>query len=153
MSVLSCSKDSEIDKHCYTASNPPGNSEKVTIEQGVWGNVWFWSGNFMPISRGEICQVERTIYIFEPARKEDVEQIGYSSFYSEVNTNLVASIDSDADGFFQVELEPGDYSVFVEENGDYYANGFGGDGQISPFEVEEGKLTELHLNITYKAVF
>ncbi len=154
VSILACTKESEINNHCYTQTDPPDNAEKVSIDQGVWGNVWFWSGNFMPPGRGEICQVERTLYFYEPATRDDVEGIETSaSFYSEINTNLVATVESDADGFFQIEIEPGNYSVFVKENGNYYANRSGGDGQISPVELEEGTVTQFRFDITYDAVY
>lgn len=154
LSIFSCSKESEINSPCYTQNDPPNNAEKVTIDQGVWGNVWFWSGNFMPPSRGEICQIERTIYFYEPSTRDDVQRVETSaSFYSEINTNLVATVESDADGFFQIEMEPGNYSVFVKENGNYYASRSGSDGQISPVEVEVGAVTQFQFDITYNAFF
>ena len=56
---------------------PPDNSYKVTISQGVWGNVWFWEGNFMPTtdnsSNGKITPVIREIYVYEATRFDSVE--------------------------------------------------------------------------------
>ena len=55
---------------------PPDNQYKVTIQQGVWGNVWFWEGNFMPTtdnsSNGKITAVERNIYIYKATRVDSV---------------------------------------------------------------------------------
>jgi len=151
--TLSCAKESEPLSSCYTDGNPPRNNEKVTINQGVWGDVWFWEGNFMPMSRGKICQVQRMIYIFELTKMSEVEAIGYTPFYSAINTDLVTTTESDTNGFFQVELEPGSYSLFVMEDTSYYSNLFDSGGAIFPVKIESGKVTEVRFDITYEASY
>ena len=149
--TLSC-KSEELSTTCYYETDPPRNNQKVTIEQGIWGDIWFWSGNFMPVGRGEICQVNRKIYIYELTTSNDAIQVSYTSFYSEINTILLTTVESSLDGFFQIELEPGDYSIFIEEDGNFYANNITSNG-ISNVLVESGKVSEVMFNITYKAVF
>lgn len=152
--LASCNIETETDKTCFSNSYPPSNIGKLTIEQGLWGDIWFWKGDFMPgVSSGVICQVERTVYIYERTTFDDVEQISYSPFYSEISTNLVATVTSNSEGFFQVELEPGTYSIFVMENGNFYSNLFGSGGEIFPVEIEPGSVTAVQFDITYQAFY
>jgi len=150
--MLSCSKDSEHESNCYKETDPPRNSHKVTIKQGVWGDVWFWSGDFMPVGRGVICQVKRKVYVYELTTFSDVEQIDYTSFFSAINTKLVTIVESDNEGFFQIELETGNYSLFVKEDGKFYSNLFGSNG-IFPVNVDLDQVSEVRFDITYKATF
>lgn len=156
--LVSCSVEGDLkspakDGICFTESNPPESSDKVTIEQGLWGDVWFWKGDFMPVNRGEICRVERRIYIYELTNFEQVEKVGYTPFYTRIFTNLVTTTSSDTYGFFQVELDPGVYSIFIKEGEEYYANLFTGDGNIFEVSIEEGKTTGIQFDITYQATF
>jgi hypothetical protein len=152
--LLSCYKEPEPESICYSASYPPRNNEKVTINQGLWGDVWFWKGDFMPFNFGTICQVHRKIYIYELTMMTNVVRSKpYSPFYSKINTNLVTTIESDTSGFFQVELEPGSYSLFVFEDTCFYSNLFDGNGAIFPVKIESGKVTEVRFDITYDATY
>lgn len=150
--LISCDDAPEPKLSCYSESDPPRNTEKVTIEQGIWGDIWFWSGDFMPIGRGEICQVVRKVLIYELTTIEEVDKVGYTPFYTEIHTNLITSVYSNNQGFFQVELDPGTYSVFVEEEDKFYSNLFSSQG-IFPVTVESGKVSELRFDITYEATF
>ena len=136
-----------------TAQVPPRNEERVSIEQGLWGDVWFWEGDFIPTCpTGSVTPVGREMRIHEIASLSDVVHVGNGVFYSEVNTPLAATVWSDANGFFQSSLPPGQYSVFVVEDALLYANGLNGEGHIFPIEVEMGAATEAHFDITYLAV-
>ncbi|CAN5275823.1 hypothetical protein BH23BAC2_BH23BAC2_10670 [soil metagenome] len=150
--LLSCSTDSKPESSCYSQADPPRNNQKVTINQGVWGDVWFWSGDFMPGGRGKICPVKRKVYVYEWTTSSDVEKIGFTSFFSAVNTNLVAIAESDNEGFFQTELEPGIYSLFVKEDGIFYSNLLNSN-VIFPVNIDVNKVSEVRFDITYKASF
>ena len=65
---------------------------------------------------------------------------------------MVDSTVSTDDGFFELELEPGNYSVFVEDEGDWYCNGAGPLG-ICTMTVEPADLTEHNVSISYAASF
>lgn len=126
--------------------------------QGVEGVVVFWEGDFMPPlpedqPQGELIPVERTLAVFEAAGFDDV--VGSPSdggFYSAVNTPLVALTESGQDGRYELSLAPGTYSVFVIENGLFYANGSDGEA-IQPVTVERDRISELDIDITYQATF
>lgn len=134
------------------------NEKRVTISQGVWGNVQFWEGDFMPSigskPRGKITPVVREIYIHEAARHSDVV---YSStnavFIKQIKTKLVKKISSDKMGFFQTKLEPGIYSFFVKEDSLYFASETSGDGYLMAAGVKENTVSKRQININYKAVY
>jgi hypothetical protein len=125
----------------------------VTIQQGIWGNVWFWEGDFMPPGWGTITPVSRTVYAYELTSGEQVEQVPYSPFYRSIRTRLVALTSSNSTGFFQMALPPGSYSIFVREDSLYYANLTDSMGNIMPATVRINWLTKVQIDITYKASF
>lgn len=134
---------------------PPDNQQKVSITQGVWGNVWFWEGDFMPIidpDNAKITPVVREIYVHEATTETMVERSPFG-FYTKINSKLMTVIQSDKDGFFQVALDPGKYSFFVKEDTAFYANLFDGQGCICPATVTADSVTKIQIDITYRASF
>ncbi|MEQ8551839.1 MAG: hypothetical protein RIC06_02160 [Cyclobacteriaceae bacterium] len=72
--IIACQDN---DQDCYENLEPKRNGDLVTIEQGIWGDIWFWEGDFMPICpSGTIYPVQRTIYVFEAANRLEVERDG-----------------------------------------------------------------------------
>lgn len=136
---------------------PPNNEEKVTITQGAWGTVRFWEGDFMPMidpeTGGTITPVVRDIYIHEATTTSMVDKVEYSAFYTKINSKLIVVVQSDKDGFFQIELEPGKYSFFVKEDSMFYADLWDRHGYILAAEVKKDSVTQLEINIRYKATF
>lgn len=138
---------------------PPTNEEKVTITQGVWGNVWFWEGDFMPTfggdgSRsGKITPVIREIFVHRMTTLAEILPYSTGTFYSYVPSELVAVTSSDQAGFYQVALSPGIYSVFVKEGSVFYANKGDLQGRVNTVEVLPGAIAKLQLDITYQATF
>jgi hypothetical protein len=133
---------------------PPDTNYQITIPQGLWGNVWFWEGNFMPpVESGTITPVVRDVYIYEPTSLDQVDQVGYSAFYTQIHTQLIAKTESNETGFFQIALSSGEYSVFVKEDTLFYANGFNGDGIIMLHSVSASFVTKVQIDITYKAYY
>jgi hypothetical protein len=135
------------------AKYPPDTRSQLTIEQGVWGNVWFWEGDFMPVSWGKITPVRRAVYAFELTSSGQVEWVERGVFFRNVGTRLVDSTLSNQTGFFQMALPPGKYSVFVREDSLYYACGSDGQGNIQPATVETDSVTRVQIDIIYKACF
>jgi len=135
----------------------PDNEYKVTIDQGAWGNVHFWEGDFMPMydpeTGGTISPVVRDIYIHEATTTSMVDKVEYSAFYTKINSELIGVVQSDKDGFFQIKLEPGKYSFFVKEDSMFYADLWDRHGYILAAEVKKDSVTQVEINIRYKATF
>lgn len=153
--LTGCDTAFEIDHGEYVCPGdrlPPRNHEKVTIEQGIWGDVWFWEGDFMPpCPMGTVTAVSREMRIHELTSLDQVVVApeSHPAFYTEVSSELVATTWSDSDGFFEVELDAGTYSVFAIEGSLYFANGYDGHGNIWPVEVIEGEVSETLFRIDY----
>ena len=138
-----------------TDVDPPAEEDDVvSITEGIWGYVLFWEGDFRPPPpySGTITGVSREMHIYELTSVNDVEPPGYDCFYSAVHTSLAAVVQSADNGFFEVALDPGDYSIFSVEDGLLYANVFQG-GSIFPVTVEQGEAREITFDITYRATF
>ncbi len=134
---------------------PPDNEYKVTITQGVWGNVWFWKGDFMPFidpNRAKIYPVIRKIYVYEATNDSMVERASFT-FFRKINSELITTVSSGIDGFYEVSLPPGKYSFFVKEDSLFYANGWDGEGDILSATVTENNTTKRQIDITYAAVY
>lgn len=144
----------------------PSNEEKVSITQGVWGNVLYWKGDFQPKvtdpdvpylkteNDGKITPVIREIYFFKPTNIQILTSTpAYTPFYLYIPTEYVAKTRSDSSGFYQITLPPGNYSVFVKENDKYYANRGDGYGQINPVKVTQDSVTKLQIDIQHQAAF
>ena len=127
------------------ATNPVG-AQPDTPDQGVAGLVTFHEGDFMPVTdpnlmTGSITPVARVIYIYEPTTMDQVAYDGDGAFYSAIYTKLVATVESNANGEFAAELGAGTYSLFVLEDGRYYANGWS-DNYIQPVTVAPHAVTD-----------
>lgn len=142
-----------------SSSSLPTNESNVTITQGIWGNVWFWKGNFMPTAAGSesihgtITPAIREIYIDRVTTIEEITPYSSGIFYSYIPSELVATTSSDQTGFYQVALTPGTYSVFIKEGPAFYANRFDSQGRVNTVVVLSGTMTKLQLDINYQAAF
>jgi hypothetical protein len=131
---------------------PSRNGGRVSIPQGLWGDVWFWEGNFMPdCPTGTVTGVGREIRVHELTSIDDVEA-SRAPFFSEIATPLVSTAWSDANGFFQVVLPVGRYSIFVVEDTLFYANRFS-DKYVFPVEVVADSVTGIRFDINYRAAY
>ena len=88
---------------------PKDTADQITITQGLWGDVWFWEGDFMPSASGDqsgkVTPVERDVWIFDATRNDSVVGAG-GAFYRQILTTLRAKTRSNRTGFFQVALPP-----------------------------------------------
>lgn len=153
------------DKEPTTTFVPELDENLTGIVQGIYGRVLFWEGDFMPTypeddSGGEVYPVMREVCIFEAVLHHDVEwtyvelEPGYfTNLATDVPTAFVAIARSNRNGYFEVELPPGRYSIFVRENGYYYSNLFDGAGYVFPVEVKEGEAEGIEFDITYMATY
>jgi hypothetical protein len=157
--IYSCNKDEHKTKSgCDIQQTYALNAQKVTITSGVWGTVSSMEGNCMPMVQPGIstctnCPVKRTVKIYQYTLRSNAASSGTSSiFFDNFNTQLVASIDADEDGFFQANIPAGHYTIAILENGKLYANETDGQGGLNPFTLSTGILNA-NVTMTYRAVF
>lgn len=133
---------------------PARNAARVTIQQGIWGDVWFWEGDFMPVCpSGTVTAVQREVRVYELTTTAMCDSVYGGGFFQGPHSRLLAVGHSDARGFFQIPLDPGRYTLCVVEGDRLYANGLGGANEIYPVEVHAGSVTGIRFDITYRAVY
>lgn len=131
-----------------------------TIDQGLAGEVRWLEGNLMPTigeepetddekRKGE--PVQRELHIYELTTMDEATAEG--TFFYDIQSPLVKTVESDKDGYFQVELPAGRYSVFVQEEEGLFANIFDGEGNINPVEIKNDEVTKITIEINYKAAY
>jgi hypothetical protein len=127
--------------------------ENHTLTQGVHGKILLWEGDFMPTTpTGTKIPVQREVYVYELTNDQQTTTVDLC-FFSEIRTKFITRITSDASGYYQVQLNPGKYSIFIKENSFFYANSWDGYGNIMPIEVFADSVSLLDIDITYKASF
>ncbi len=124
------------------------------VKQGICGTVLLKQGNQMPSpgrapSSGQ--PVVREIAIYKLVNLSEVNNNG--GIFTGVKTVCVAKTNSNAKGYFEVALPPGQYTVFTVEKEGLYANNFNGKGSINPVEVLKDSVTRSNISISRKAVF
>jgi hypothetical protein len=158
-SVAETPVDEVLPNNCNIAQTYIANALKQTITNGVWGTVSFMQGNCMPIidpatTTCKHCPVKRTVKIYAyTLRSNAVPSSLGPSFYDSFNTPLIAQVDTDAEGFYQVNIPAGQYTIVVVENGKLYANGGDGLGGINPVTIVNNSPQKANLVMTYKASF
>ena len=128
--------------------------------QGIKGQIFWVEGNQMPQAKSEGSTsvspaakrpVKRTIQIHQLTHINEASLGDY--LFGNIETPLVASVETNNEGEFSVKLPPGKYSIFtVEENG-YFASIFDLDSYIHPVKVEENEWSKIEITIDYKASF
>jgi len=136
-------------------------NQKVSGQQGISGKVIWLEGNLMP-SIGDSANnkiqargipIQRTILIYKAVKRSDTESGVSPSFYSIVKSKLIRKIKTDKTGSFKANLDPGKYSIFVQEEDGLFANVYDGEGFINPVTVENGKFTGIVIKVNYKAAY
>lgn len=129
-----------------------------TMSQGIRGVVrygygYFWIANEyrqcgMPVVRE--VRVHELTTLYPPQVDIVTFDVEKGHFFSAIHTELVAVVQSECrKGRFEVELRPGTYSVFLVEDGLFYARSFNTDLEISPVEVRRGAFADITLDIWY----
>jgi len=116
-------------------------------EAGVFGVVSRITGNCMPgITKDSSCKLEKVsteIRIRELTHYSAGKTIVYYNF----NHEALHSIQSNQTGAFIVNLEPGEYSIFVVDDGKEYCNSFDMNGNACKLTIRDGIRTEYNLTI------
>src|SRR5215211_564314 len=102
--LTACTRQTEATiELCNMPTVYEGNSAKVTITNGVWGNVSSMEGNCMPVinpSTCSHCAVKRTVRIYEYTLGSTATPYNNSTvFFTSLNTNLVREVQTDTEGF------------------------------------------------------
>ncbi len=140
-----------LNEDCPGTNFPPDNQYQVTIGQGIWGNVWFWQGNFQPVCpTGKINPVVRDIYIHKGTPLDSVEFDG--PYIVRIKTELIKVVRSNSFGFYQAELDTGAYSLFIKEDAVFYFDG-SDNTYLAPGYVKSGMRTKRQSDITYQAAY
>jgi hypothetical protein len=154
MLVSSCELEKIQDNPGYSGNLDEllsNNINKTSISVGIAGTLLKKEGNCMPmIEASSTCKtypVSRTVKIFEYTSIGDVE--GWGPLYSSVNSKLIAKCNADQNGFFQMTLKPGKYSIFICEDNKFYANSFDGQGGINPKIVKADSVNKIILTLDY----
>ncbi len=131
------------------------NQQKVTIEEGLAGTVVFTEGNCMAGTAESSClryPVVRTVHIHEYTHRTEAEHQG-GGFHKSIQSQRIAKVQTDAEGFFEAALPPGNYSVFIEEEGMFYANLWNSEGYIQAATVVESDTSYVAIHITHSAYY
>jgi hypothetical protein len=132
---------------------PPAPAE---IRQGIQGKVEIWEGNFMPMidkskGRNQIKPgIHRRVRLHEPVK---ISESGAGARRDTILTRLVKETLTDSSGQFVMPTEPGTYSIFVEDEGGWYYNGFNGEGIQGEVTVKPQEVSTILIKITTKATF
>lgn len=118
--------------------------------QGIYGYVRLKSGNCMPTLAEEglysnTCNttvVSRKVYIRELTNDTD-----FGRLYQENKTRLIGEVQSDSNGYYELSLSAGKYSVFVEDNGQEWCYSYSGSGEACAVTIEDGIATEYNITI------
>lgn len=125
-------------------------------QQGIEGYVYRVSGNQMPspdVKPAPPRGIRTYLYVYERTNINQVRRQGQSAFYYSLQTRLIAKIETDTNGYFKINLPPGNYSLFAKKDGLFYANWFDKDNNIAPVEVLPGKFSKVEFRIDYDAVY
>lgn len=119
-------------------------------DTGVTGLVIRVEGDFMPPTppgyQGTRTPIACRVFVFRGEVKP----------FSEPNLKhpaLVAVVNTDAEGRYAVDLEPGTYTAVAELDGKLYYNGFNGGGNWSSFTVKKGAVTNWPITDNSRATY
>ena len=128
-----------------------------TITQGIGGRVSWIEGNQMPgvyqkETRPEAQPVQRTLRIYPPLQMEELKRHN-DYFFMAPDIEPIKTITSNEDGTYLIALEPGQYSLLIEEEDGLWANSFDGNGVVNPVQVWKDSVTQNNILINYKASY
>jgi hypothetical protein len=130
---------------CSLQLPSPGDST------GIEGMVFSPSGNQMPSPHrkpGARKGIRSTIYIFMLTGSDQVTRLdGSPYYYSAIKTRMVRQADTDSNGYFNLLLPAGTYSIFTKKGDLFYASRRDDKNNIAPVEVRSGKMTKVDCRV------
>jgi len=116
---------------------------------GVFGVTSLVSGNCMPGPEiNTSCKLEKLSITISVRRLTHYSE-GLSFIYYSFSEEPIASVESEADGSYNLELSPGEYSIFVLDGDNEYCNSFDGDGNACKLVIKETMKTEYNVTIDH----
>lgn len=131
-----------------------------TSGQGVKGEITWIEGNQMPkkMDSGAAqttdlvgIPVRRIVRIYPLLNLSDVSM--ENGLIQNLANSPITEVESDENGNYSLQLNPGKYSIFTVEADGLFANIFDDQGNVQPFTVKEGEWIKINIIINYKAVF
>lgn len=127
--------------------------------QGIEGQVTWLEGNQMPKISDEKTEetnpdgtpIQRVILVYPLTNLEDAKM--ENGLFQSIATDPILEIETNAEGKFSIELDPGNYSIFTQEEDGIFANSFDVEGNIQPVTIKSGKWQTLNIKINYKAYY
>lgn len=145
--------------HPGHAQRRPKRSKPAPV-QGIRGQVIYLSGNFMPgpdgSAGGTRKPVARKLLLFAPPLDADIMESGaLDGPFVDLGKRIpVYTVRSGRDGRFRLRLEPGTYSLIVQEpDGRYFCNGQDGEGRLCPITIDKGCWRSHTVEINHAAVY
>lgn len=141
---------------CCKQTRTTAGTAGTPVTTGITGRVEVWEGNFMPPIAPERRNNQikpgagRRVRVHQPVK---VEGGLADAKRAQISTPLVAEVMTDSAGYFAISIPPGTYSIFVEENGGWYYNGWNEQGIQGAVTVEEGRTSEVVIKISTKATY
>jgi hypothetical protein len=133
----------------------PKKGDSQNLRQGVEGYIYELTGNQMPMkgkpTNSNKHGVKRDIYIYKATALQQTQ--GKTPLFDQVNTPLVFKTISDRNGHYKANLPQGTYSVFVKEDGKFFAAETDGSGILNPVTVTSNTTTLRDITITVDAAF
>lgn len=121
--------------------------------QGIQEKAVRRTGNHMPgkqIPPSSQPSV-RQIHVYPPTLLSQVTANG--SFYTQIQTKLVAKVVSGRGGTFRLALPPGRSTLLAKETDGLFASRLGGENNIFAVEVKAGRLTQEEFIMDYNASY
>jgi len=136
-----------------------GSREKlipISISEGIAGSIIFKQGEFdqsgkLSSEEGVLYGVERKVYIYAQTNIRAVD-MAEGDFVNNLYEELIDSMNSNPDGYFEKKIKPGKYSLFILENNRLYSK-MDEQGYYFPVTVKEDSVSMMKLEIDYKAVY
>ena len=160
--LLGCTEDDDRSPSAYSYLQDliDHNRSLRTINQGVFGTVSWWSGDFMPTidgcgPSGTIEGYSDSVFVYSAFKFSDTLLFdGQFGTFLNVTAPLFGKTLSTSTGFYQISLPPGDYTILFRVSGDTLWGGYGaGDGSVMKVTIQESVATEFDCGITLNAYF
>jgi hypothetical protein len=166
--LFSCgNRDEVIPEQTVTKNEPITDTiitqtglNNPTISKGFYGNIWEYIGDFMPgpeAPSGTINPFQGDLYIynaltFDSIKDARTELYSWFWFVDKVRQKPLFIVKPNEKGFYQIQIEKGNYTGLVKIDDDrFYSNGGPGGGQLGRMLLEEDVLIKRDFKIDYQA--